>query len=694
MPRATTAARRPSFPRPDRLLRLDLPKDRFLGKALGHRSIASLEKAFGLDQINALYDGAVAQGPVAPGGRGYREFIGRILAALNVKLRIAKEDLARIPKKGPFVVVANHPFGALDGLILSAVLSEARDDVKVMANYLIGRVPELKDLFLLVDPFQGEGAAGRNIGPMRQSLRWLKDGHVLAAFPAGEVAHLKLSNLKNPEGPVTDPAWNGTIARIITRAEVPVLPVYFDGRNNALFQAAGLIHPLIRTVLLPRAFLGKHDSEVTLRVGSLIPAKRIADFESEQQVTDYLRRRTFHLRNSGPRPSIAESSAATPNAASDTAGSTQAVSAVPDASHKQPMPGAKFAKSAFRAMQIMRARFPFAHQPKTMEEIIPPVDPALMEAEMAALPRESALVEHDGLVVIDAKASQIRLILREIGRLREITFRQVGEGTGKSLDLDTFDYDYRHLFIWNRQAREIVGAYRLGQTDLLLQAKGRQGLYTSTLFNYKAELLNRLNPALEMGRSFVRPEYQKSYSPLLLLWKGIGHFLVQNRQYRYLFGPVSISNSYQTASREIMVNFLKMHHAMPEGETLAAPKNPFKPKRPLRLGLGKWDDEGIRRLLQDDEEVSNLVSDLEPDQKGIPVLIRQYLKLGAKFLAFNVDRDFGDCLDGLIVVDLLHTEARVLERYMTKPGYADFVAHHRGTATSPQAAKGQPVGSH
>jgi hypothetical protein len=126
-----------------------------------------------------------------------------------------------------------------------------------------------------------------------------------------------------------------------------------------------------------------------------------------------------------------------------------------------------------------------------------------------------------------------------------------------------------------------------------------------------------------------------------------------------------------------MVKFLTMHHAMPRGEDLAQAKNPFKPKKASRLGLRRWDDEGMFRLLQDDDEVSNLIADIEPDQKGIPVLIRQYLKLGAKFLAFNVDRNFGDCLDGLIVVDMLRTEARVLERYMTKVGYAGFVNHHR-----------------
>lgn len=696
MPRTHRAAvaaadvrRRPgSVPDPDRLLKLDPPPGGLVRRVLTDRTVGPLERALGLTGVNALYAAAVAD-PLPAGPAGVRAFCRRLLDGLGVRVCVAAEDLARVPKSGPFVVVANHPFGALDGMVLTAALMDVRPDLKVMANYLLGRVPELRELLVLVDPFGGPDAATRNASPMRQSLRWLRDGHALAAFPAGEVAHLRLGDLTGDEGPVSDPAWNGTIARIVSRAEVPVLPVFFDGRNGALFQAAGLVHPRLRTVLLPRALLAQHGATVTLRVGSLIPAKRIGQIGSEQGVTDYLRRRTFLLRHGAPRPSIP---AATPVGA-EGGPSVRRLSGESRASLlARGVAGATRLATAFRSL---------GQPPKpAVQPIVDPVDPALMAAEVAALPPGGVLLDHDDMLVAHAKASEIRHVLREIGRLREVTFRQVGEGTGKSLDLDTFDYDYRHLFVWNRSAREVVGAYRLGQTDLLLPAKGRQGLYTNTLFNYKAELLDRLDPALEMGRSFVRPEYQKSYAPLLLLWKGIGHFLVRHPQYRYLLGPVSISNSYQTVSRQLMVKFLKLHHAMPRGESLAQPKHPYKPKkglrlRGLRLGLGRWDDDGIRRLLQDDDEVSKLIADLEPDHKGIPVLIRQYLKLGAKFLAFNVDRDFGDCLDGLIVVDLLHTEPRALERYMTKPGYASFVAHLRalpGSGSEARTAVASPLG--
>ena len=661
-------------------LRIGLPRDGALCEMLGDQVVDRLDQLTGLSQIDALYQRVRAIGPMPIGPAGVPIFCRRVLADLKVRMRLSIEDKARIPTKGPLIVVANHPFGALDGIVLAAVLSEARPDLKILANYLLSKVPELEPVVTPVDPFAGAGAVGRNLGPMRDALRWLKQGHVLAAFPGGEVGHLKLRNLFQGESAVTDPPWNDAIARLARKAGVPVLPLFFNGSNDALFQAAGLLHPRLRTALLPRALLKQRGSTVTLRIGSIIPAARLARFEDDGDATGYLRRRTFLLRYGAPKPSIStnQPTAVAPAAASATreASTAQASIGQVERTTSRRSPLARLAERAARMLRTGRG--PSAAK---FEPVIDPVDPSLMEAEIAALPHDAMLLEHDEMLVVHAKAAEIRHTLREVGRLREITFRQVGEGTGKSLDLDTFDYDYRHLLIWNRAARQIVGAYRLGQTDLLLPAKGRQGLYTSSLFNYKAELLERLNPALEMGRSFVRPEYQKSYAPLLLLWKGIGHFLVRHPQYRYLFGPVSISNSYQTVSRQLMVKFLQMHHAMPEGQSLAEPKNPFKPGRAGRLerglGLGRGDPACIRQALSDDDEVSSLIADVEPDQKGLPVLIRQYLKLGAKFVAFNVDRDFGDCLDGLIVVDLLGTEARVLERYMTKPGYADFVASHR-----------------
>ena len=291
--------------------------------------------------------------------------------------------------------------------------------------------------------------------------------------------------------------------------------------------------------------------------------------------------------------------------------------------------------------------------------------------EVQALPSYQHLVDGDDLQVYYARAGQIPNLLREIGRLRELTFREAGEGTGQERDLDLYDAYYRHLFIWNRKTQEVVGGYRLGLADQIVAKYGKQGLYSHSLFRYRRALLEHLNPAIELGRSFVRLEYQRSFSPLLLLWKGVGKFILQRPRYRILFGPVSISGDYQTLSQQMMVSFLEANRYLPG---LA---HQIRPRRPFRRGSDIWLREEIADLREIDL-VSELVSQIEPDRKGVPVLLKQYLKMGGHLLGFNVDPKFNNTLDGLIMVDLRQTPEKLLQRYMGEKGAREFLAHHNG----------------
>ena len=311
-----------------------------------------------------------------------------------------------------------------------------------------------------------------------------------------------------------------------------------------------------------------------------------------------------------------------------------------------------------------------------------PVNPDILAAEVRSLPGDQALVESGELAVFHATMEQIPHLLFEIGRLRELTFREVGEGTGRELDLDRFDEYYHHIFIWNRVKKEVVGAYRLGQADEIAKRSGTDGLYTGTLFAFKPELLERLGPALELGRSFVRPEYQKSYAPLLLLWKGIGRYVADNPRYRTLFGPVSITNWYRPLSRHLMVRFLEQHACLPELARLVSPRNPHR----KRLPAG-WDDARISAVVRDDiEDLSDVVSDIDPGRSGVPILLKQYLKLGGKLIGFNNDPAFGNVLDGLIVVDLASTDRRILERYLGREGAESFLSYHHGSGLHGECA--------
>jgi putative hemolysin len=577
---------------------------RMLGQKLPAPVEGAIEKLLLLDRLDRIY----ADVP----GADTRLIAEHPLALLNVHPQVSERDLALIPKQGPVVAVANHPFGLIEGVILASILISVRPDVKIMANHLLAAMPEASQLCIFVDPFGGERAARANHKGLKDAIAWLKQSGLLAVFPAGKVSHL---NLK--ERAITDPEWSHSVARLIRITGATVLPVYFRGANSAMFQLLGCIHPRVRTALLPHEFFNKHNRGIEVRIGSPIVPAKIRAYQDDIALIRYLRRRTYLLQNR---------------------------------------------EAPKQCLQDARSDPPAAG-----------VLGELLAGEVAKLPADRTLVENDDFTVLLAKANEIPNVLHEIGRLREITFRRVGEGTGKSIDLDRFDDHYWHLFVWNRQAREVAGAYRLGPSGEILARFGPKGFYTSQLFQWKQSFLDRISPALELGRSFVRPEYQKTYAPLLLLWKGIGQFLVRHPQYKVLFGPVSISNGYTAASRHLMVKFLSAYRRSPEFAPLVRARNPFRQRPSFGDKSSKLPDELIGATVWDVEELSALIADVETDRKGVPVLLKQYLKLGGELAAFHVDRRFADALDGLIIVDLRKTDLRVLERYMGKEGAAQFL---------------------
>jgi putative hemolysin len=433
-------------------------------------------------------------------------------------------------------------------------------------------------------------------------------------FPAGEVSHLQLGRAA-----IADPAWSPSIARLARRAGAAVLPVHFAGANGPLFQLAGLVHPRLRTALLPRELLRRQATSLAVRIGRPIPPARVAA-QDDEAATALLRARTYVLAGErSPRAPTAAASA--------------------------------------------RAR-PFTRT------IAAPVADHRLAAEVAALPESCWLGAQGEFRVGLAGAAQIPALLDEIGRLREITFRAAGEGTGRTRDLDPFDRYYRHLFVWHGSDRAVVGAYRLGLTDTILAEHGAAGLYTQTLFRYDRRLLDRLSPAIELGRSFVRAEYQRDYAPLLLLWKGIGRFVAAHPRYRRLFGPVTISRDYSSVSQHLLMAFLEATRRLPDLSRLVVPRNP--PPQARRR------DEGVvaGRTAVDLDDADALIADIEADGRGLPVLLRQYLKLNARLLGWNVDRRFGLALDGLMLVDLLDVPRPMLVRYLGKEGAATFLAAH------------------
>jgi putative hemolysin len=296
----------------------------------------------------------------------------------------------------------------------------------------------------------------------------------------------------------------------------------------------------------------------------------------------------------------------------------------------------------------------------------------LLEAEINALHPKQLLLEKGEFQIWHAKNPAIPHLIQELGRLREISFREVGEGTGEERDIDAFDQYYTQLFIWNKEKRELVGAYRLGQSDKIIAEKGIAGMYTSILFKFQAEFFEKLGPAMELGRAFVRSEYQNSPLAIMLLWKGIGSLIVKNPECYQLFGAVSITNEYNPASRQLIVKYIEGNRYLPELAKHIKSRTPFKKKRKNRI-RGKHKN----FICSDIQTVSEIVMELEPDQKGVPGLIKQYMNMGGNFLGFNIDHDFCDVLDGLTLVDLRKTDPRILSRFLGKEGTKSFLEYHK-----------------
>jgi putative hemolysin len=545
-----------------------------------------------------------------------RTFWDRALEALDVTINVSDEDAHRIPQDGPLVVVANHPFGGVDGLALASVISRARPDVRLLGNAVLDRIPELRGAAFFVDLYGQSSAKAQNAAAMRAAMRWVSRGGALAMFPAGEVSHVS-----SADGLKVDREWSTAVARLATRADATVLPVFFHGANSRLFYFAGRMHPALRTALLVRELLRQRGRAIHLRIGSPISPARLRRLDDARAQTDYLRTRTYAL-------------------------------GAPAARRHNPAPSS------------------------SRERIADPEPVPAMAQEVAALPSEQILLRSGTFTVCMASAAELPHVLREIGRLRELAFRAVGEGSGRTRDLDRFDAHYQHLIVWNHERGEVVGAYRVGQTDDILRRFGVDGLYTSTLFRYDRRLLVDIGPALELGRAFVRPEYQRDYSPLLLLWKGIATFVARTPRYRVLFGTVSISSDYQSLSQQILARFLYATSFRPD---LAERVRPRNPPPFLRDGRGVPAMAGaVARTIAD---VGALVAEIESDGKGVPVLLRQYLKLNARLLGFNVDSAFGGVLDGLMMVDLMDVERDMLARYMGKAGALAFLARHAALET-------------
>lgn len=543
-------------------------------------------KALKLEKVNQLYaNHADTKG---------MEFADEILNELQVAYEFNTEELKNIPQHEPFIVVANHPYGGIDGLMLLRILTQARPDFKIMANLILQLIPALKENFVPVNPFETSSKTGINISGIKKCLQALKEGHPIGIFPAGEVSSLKLNTLK-----ISDKLWNPVVGKMILKAQVKVVPVYFSGHNSIAFNLLGLVHPALRTAKLPSELFNKTKEKIQIRVGKPINIKTINEFNDPNELLRFLRAKTYALESS-----------------------------------------LEIEPQSF----ISRLKF---KKPDEPHPIINETSTQLIEQDLAQLPENSLLITHDHYKVYIAGARNIPSVLREISRLREITFREVGEGTNQSCDTDEYDLNYKHLFIWDESHKKIVGAYRIGLGDVLHRRYKKKGFYLNELFKIDKDFNPVLKNSLELGRSFITMEYQRKPYSLMLLWKGVLAFLkLHPNRYQYLIGPVSISNSFTSLSKDLLVDFIKKNHF---DETLAEHVKPRKKYKYQHKGEGA----ALKDMSKNDiKALDNMIADIELAHTKIPILIKKYLKQNAKIIAFNIDPKFNNSLDGFLVMEV------------------------------------------
>lgn len=529
------------------------------------------------------------------------DFIDKVLEALEVQYQLSPEDLEKLPKEGPFITVSNHPYGGIDGLLLLRIVSSQRSDFRVIANFLLQKIEPLKAQFLTVNPFDKEQANKSSMAGIKEALLHLREGHPIGLFPAGEVSTLQRKN-------ITDKQWSKAALKLIKSARVPVVPIYFRGGNSTLFHLLGLINPVLRTVKLPSELLNKKNKVIEVRIGKPISLAEQEQFEDLDRFGRYIRSKTYAL------------------------GSALEV------------------KGFFHNTLRRKPKPEPIHEPQPAE---------ILQQEISALERDHLLFETSGYKVFCAPSQMIPQALQEIGRLREITYREVGEGTNHARDLDEFDLYYQHLIIWDAEAGAIVGGYRIGKGAEIMRAYGIRGFYTFELFKVKRKFFPVLKESLELGRSYIVKEYQRKPLPLFLLWKGILVFLLKNPEYRYLIGPVSISNQFSGFSKGILIEFLKRDFYHDQYSQYVKPRNKFKPD-PRDVDVDILLESSQKDLMKLDK----LIQEIEPKPLNIPVLFKKYIKQNAKVIGFNLDPKFNDALDGLMLLDIYDVPASTIQSLM------------------------------
>lgn len=541
-------------------------------------------------------------------------FVDELLKILSINYEFDSELLLkRVPKSGACIIVSNQPFGGLEAILLIKILNEVRSDIKIVSTQLLQKIEPISDFFLEDNPFPKKTDKKSAISGQEKASEHLASGGILCLFPAGDVSQFDDSRV------LSDKQWQFVTLKFIKQQKVPVVPVHFQGNNSRLFYLLASINSSLSQMKLPTEILHQQKKPVKIRIGQIISVSEQDKFTDIYQYGRFLRAKTYCLSS-------------------------------------------KIEVKKFFNYSL--------HRQHKIEPVAEPVSHEIIKQELQDLTSEYLMFKLKNYTIYCAPSKRIPNILLEIGRLREITFRQVGEGTNRSIDLDEFDLYYNQMFIWDNEAEMIVGAYRIGKGAEILHKYGVRGFYIQSLFKIKDDFQDMLKQTMELGRSFIVKEYQRKPMPLFLLWKGILYFTLKNPEYRYLMGPVSISDDYSNTSKEMIIKFIMAHHFDWKLARSITPRNSYK---------FKTIDQNLNVLMETmDADINTLdkfIGDVDEVNSGLPVLLKKYIKLNAKIIGFNVDPKFNNCLDGLIALDLYNVPQNTIESLSKEANDGSILQH-------------------
>ncbi|WP_292010114.1 lysophospholipid acyltransferase family protein [Chryseobacterium sp.] len=546
-----------------------------------------------INEVNKLYDKLK--------DKEGKDFFDSFVKERNIKYIAFEEDLAKIPKTGPFILVSNHPLGAIDGILMCKILTEVRPDFKIMGNFLLEKINPMKPYVIAVNPFEGRKDAYNSSSGMRETLKHLENGGCIGIFPAGEV-----SNKNNADNEILDRAWEKPALKLIRAAKVPVVPMYFHAKNSSLFYQIAKIHPNLQTLMLPSEMMSDREDPIRIRIGRPISVRAMEEMETIEELGEYLKRKVYMMKSYyDKRKSLSQ------------------VFNLPNLSLK----------------------FPLLKDENIIQNIIDETPKEDLISDIQRLRcSDKMLFSNGNYEIFFTTYEEIPSIMREIGRQRELTFRAVGEGSNLPFDLDEYDKHYHHLFLWDNAEERLVGAYRMALGKEVMKKYGVKGFYTSSLFEFEQDIHPFFKKVIEMGRAYITQEYQQKPLPLFLLWRGIVHVCLRNPDHKFLMGGVSISNKFSEFSKSLMIEFMRSNYFDSAVAQYITPKNEYK----VRL---RDRDKNLffEEVESDLNKLDKIIDDLEPELR-LPVLIKKYIKQNAKVIAFNVDPHFNDAIDGLMYI--------------------------------------------